>query len=368
MACGALCVPAESQFSLVMSDTDHVVHDLCGKSVAMLGESGVHGFGKTLDFKVGLVQHLIAECHYNAFFIESPTYDFIHMQQKLEAGQSVTDSEITAAIGGLWATKEMQPLVPFLRSRLESGTLTLGGLDDQLGRGTWAVSDMPSELVQYLPDAQRSECLNALQAHMQGHPQDKAALLSCLDQMKSSSDGDSEMIANLKRTLARDLDHDLAKLDQRGPWMNERDRSMYLNFTRLLSQLPPRSKVIVWAASVHLAKKIPQSESRVTLGSYIKHDFADQAFSLGFSAYSGSYVLIHPPVHSLSPAPETSLEAHAFIRSDSATAYITLDQLRAAGFIAARPLEPDFVKANWDEILDGLVVFHEEHPPTRLEP
>jgi len=30
-------------------ETDRVVRDLCGKSVAMLGESPLHGFGKTLS-------------------------------------------------------------------------------------------------------------------------------------------------------------------------------------------------------------------------------------------------------------------------------------------------------------------------------
>jgi len=35
-----------------------VVRDLCGKSVAMLGESPLHGFGKTLEFKVELVRRL----------------------------------------------------------------------------------------------------------------------------------------------------------------------------------------------------------------------------------------------------------------------------------------------------------------------
>ena len=333
----------------------------------MLGESGVHGFGKTLDFKVELVRRLVDECHYDAFFIESPTYDFIHIQQKLKAGQDISDAEITAAIGGLWATKELQPLIALLRTKLKAGTLTLGGLDDQLGRGTWAVGNLSSELVQYLPEADRSECLTALQNHMQGHPQDKAQIVGCLNRMKATPPDDA-MVENLKRMFARDVAFDLTKSDQQRPWLNERDRSMYLNFTRLLAQLPPHSKVIVWAATVHLAKKLPSSEGRITLGSRIRQDFNDQAFTLAFSAYAGSYVVIHPPIHQLSTAPATSLEGQTFANRNSATAYLTLDQLRASGSIEARPLEPDFVKANWDQVLDGLVIFREEHPPTRLDP
>ncbi len=48
------------------AETDRVVRDLCGKNVAMLGESPLHGFGKTLEFKVELVRRLVDECHFNA--------------------------------------------------------------------------------------------------------------------------------------------------------------------------------------------------------------------------------------------------------------------------------------------------------------
>ena len=35
------------------AEADRVVRDVCGKSIAMLGESPLHGFGNTLEFKVG---------------------------------------------------------------------------------------------------------------------------------------------------------------------------------------------------------------------------------------------------------------------------------------------------------------------------
>src|SRR5580704_16556515 len=96
------------------AQTDQVVRDLCGKSVAMLGESPLHGFGKTLEFKVELVRRLVDECHYNAFFIESGIYDFLNIQKRLHSGQEVTEPMISAAIGGLWATHELQPMILFL--------------------------------------------------------------------------------------------------------------------------------------------------------------------------------------------------------------------------------------------------------------
>jgi len=46
-----------------------VVRDMCSKRVALLGESPMHGFGRTLELKVEIVRRLTNECGYNAFFI-----------------------------------------------------------------------------------------------------------------------------------------------------------------------------------------------------------------------------------------------------------------------------------------------------------
>jgi erythromycin esterase-like protein len=151
---GAARAPGASQAANQapeITDAGLIVRELCGKNVALLGESPLHGFGKALQFKVGLVRQLIDECHYNALFMESGIYDFLNIQKKSKSGQDVTESTIAAAIGGIWATREVQPLIPFLR---------------------------------------------------------------------------------------------------------EKDRSMYLNFRWLLSRLPGHSKVIVWAATTHVAKDL----------------------------------------------------------------------------------------------------------------
>jgi erythromycin esterase-like protein len=367
-------------------DIDPVVHDLCGKNVALLGESPVHGFGKTLEFKVALVRRLVDECHYNALLIESPAYDFIHMRGQARSGQPVTDAMISAAIGGLWANKEVQSLVRFLTQRVHAGTLRLGGLDDQLGRGTWAQHEMPTALVQSLQPDERSRCLGVLQRNTLWHytddapygPGDKAKIVACLDEIEGrialpqqpaslSVDENRMMIESLKRNFARNFtDDDFSKPDQSLKWMNDRDRSMYINFQWWLSQLPPGSKVIVWAATVHTAKDlsaVPQFEGRIPLGSYIRQDFKGQAFSLGFSAYSGTYIAVRPPAHALSPAPGDSLEARSFAGLDADTVYLSREQLHRLGAIPARPLGTSFTTTPWDNVLDGFVVFREERAP-----
>lgn len=213
-------------------DTTPVVHALCGKRVAMLGESPVHGFGKTLQFKVEVVRRLVEECHYDALFVESGTYDFVNMEQKLKSGQEVTDSMISAAIGGLWANREVQSLIPFLREKVNGVRLTLGGLDDQIGSGSYASREMSPDLVQYLQDDAKSRCLAILQKHMLWQytasapysPSDKAKIVGCLDKVEARlaqpeqkgkpwAEADKAMIDSLKRNFTED---DFTKSDQAG--------------------------------------------------------------------------------------------------------------------------------------------------------
>lgn len=359
------------------SDADLVVRDLCGKTVALLGEAPMHGYGRTLEFKVDAVRRLVDECHFNAFFIESGIYDFVNIEKKLTSRQPVTEAMITAAIGGIWANREVEPLVPFLLERARKGTLVLGGLDDQIGRGSYAQLGMPADLVEHLQGDAKTQCLSTLQKHTLWQytndapygPRDKAAIVGCLDQIRAgASTEDRASIESLTRLFTRDFPDDaqpgaVAAVQS----FNARDQSMYLNFKWLMSRLPARSKIIVWTATNHAAKDlsgVPGQEKMVSLGSHLHRDFKNNAFVLGISAASGSYAMGRQPARQLSAAPGSSVEGQAFATEGPDTRYFNVSQLRQLGAIPARPLGADFKTAKWDAALDGLVVFREERPPT----
>jgi erythromycin esterase-like protein len=377
----ALSQEAARDKSLAVLQTDSVMQDLCDKTVVMLGESPVHGFGKVLDFKVELVRRLIRECHFNGFYIESGAYDFLKIQKMLNSRKPVSGPMIEAAIGGIWANQETERLIPDLLQGVQSGKLRLGGFDDQLSRGTYAQRDMPGDLVQYLDGNAKQECLSILQRHTLWQyssdspygPKDNARIAGCLDQIEAAASRkhtenaacDLAMVASFKRSLARDFPAPLAK-DMDVQLANERDRSMYQNFQWLRSRMPSRSKIIVWTATTHAAKDlsgVPGSE-RISMGSFIHRDLGERAFTLGFSEYSGSYAFSRQPARLLTTAPNDSLESRAFAGNGMAIRYFGLNDLRNFGPIAARPLGVEFKTAKWDDVLDGLVVFREEHPPT----
>ena len=285
----------EAASATVAMNTDPVVHALCDKRVVLLGEPPIHGFGKTLDFKVQLVRQLVDECHFNALFMESGLYDYIHVERALSSGQDVSEPMISAAIGGLWANKEVQALVPFLSEKLEAGSLTLGGLDDQIGAGTYASREMSSDLVQPLQGKEKSRCLAVLQRHMLWqytedapyNPADKEKIVGCLSEVHAqlalskpntkSVDASRVMVESLQRSFARNfIEDDFTNKEQELKWFNDRDHSMYLNFRWLNAQLPPHSKIIFWAATVQTTKDhsgVQGFEGRVPLGSYLHREF-----------------------------------------------------------------------------------------------
>ncbi|CAM4007637.1 erythromycin esterase family protein [Corallococcus exiguus] len=378
-----------------VSDTDRIIQELCGKQMALLGEDSYHGSARTVAFKVELTRRLVEECQFDAFFIETGTYDFLRIQSLLKAGQSVSDDMLVAAIGGMWASPEMAPLIPFLSGRLRAGSLAVGGIDDQLNRGTWAQNEMARELIPLFNSSGQAECGVKLERHLawrydDAHPytaETANVLLGCLKDWESALSRPGtpatleqlQMARNLVRNFTREAAVRARALEQPdGPrdWSNEnaRDRSMFMNLEWLLSQSSQPRKAIVWTATVHAAKDMTRVEAddrqRIPLGTYVRERFGEQSFVLGFSANSGSHSLgASARTFVLAPATPDSLEAEAFANHTGDTRYLDGRQLRELGPRVARPLTyTSWMKAPWATVMDGLLIVREETPsrPTQL--
>jgi len=362
-------------------ELDAVVHDLCGRSVALLGEAPLHAFGRTLEVKSELVRRLVTECHYNVLLVESGIYDWLNFQKRPVAERDAPVALVASAFGGLWASQEVRPLFPFLVDNARSGKLLLGGIDDQIGRGSYAQTGLTADLLQYLDASERAQCSTTLERHMRWQytkevPYDRpanAAILACLEHIGTAIGSshaanaplDAVMIRNLTRSFRRDFpaarDSGVVQL------VNARDRSMYENFAWYTSWLPAGSKIIVWAATTHVAKtlaSVPGREGFVPLGTYIHSDYGSRAFAVGFSAYAGTYGMANQPPRELLLAPDSTLEARALARSGAQEHYLGTAELEAAGVIAARPMGATFARARWSDVLDGLVVLRKERPVT----
>jgi erythromycin esterase-like protein len=359
--------------------------DLCGKQVALLGENGFHGDGKTVGFKTALVQRLVRRCGFRAVYFEASHYDFLAIQRAVRRREPVTEAMVSSAIGGIWnRDRELAPLVPFLTRSAVAGRLTLGGLDDQLGGvgEFYSLETMPAELAAFLPPGRREPCRTALRQRMQWRysqtsPHDEtsvARVAACAAEMRialraSGVDSASRseyvsMLDNIERALARDF------LGNGTAQVAGRDRSMYLNFRSLAAHLKPRTKIVVWSENSHVAKDAaldPAFPPRANLGAFLHRDYGRRAFALGFSATAGAFRWSRGQSKPIPAAPVGSLEA-ALIGAGDEAVYAGPAALTALG---SRPGSlydhRSSVTARWADLFDGIVVFREERPPKRLD-
>ncbi|WP_224247873.1 erythromycin esterase family protein [Hyalangium gracile] len=391
-SCAAPSRGAAAQATEAVSDADRIVRDLCDKQLALLGEEGHHGNARTVAFKAELTRRLVEECQYDAFVIEAGIYDFIHIQTLLKEGQPVSEDVVAAAIGGMWANQEMAPLIPFLVERLKAGTLVAGGLDDQIGRGTYAQREMTRELIPALEGPRQAECGEVLERHMfwrydeaNGYTVETARfILGCWKELEAvlsrpgvattpRSQGQLQMVRSLERNFTRQVAAMSRPAEQTGRgwnWddFNGRDRSMFMNLEWFLSQSSRPRKAIVWLATIHAAKALKSLDADARhgtpFGSHVQEKFGTQAFVLGFSAVSGSYATgSSTHTYTLEPARADSLEGWAFSSHTGDTRYLDGKQLRDFGPRVARPLNYSWMTAPWAEVIDGLLVFREEAPP-----
>ena len=359
-------------------------HDLCGKQVALLGENGFHGDGKTPAFKAALIRRLVTRCGYRAVFFEASHYDFLAVQRAVRRGEPVTEAMVSSSIGGLWnQDKELAPLVSFLTAEAKARRVTLGGLDDQIGswRAFYSLDTMRSELAAFLPAERREPCKAALWQRMAfdysaASPHDWTSVRrvrACVAGMREgvvasgaaapTRDEYLEMLANIDRVLLRELATPKASIAGR-------DQSMYFNFRWMAARLEPGTKIIVWAANQHVAKDPALATDFVAggnLGAAIHEEYGARAFALGFSAAGGAFRWGRG-AKPVPPAGSESVEAKVMAGSSGEAAYAGPAALAALG---TRPStlfnHEDAVSRRWRDVFDGVVVFRSERPPVRID-
>lgn len=137
------------------------------------------------------------------------------------------------------------------------------------------------------------------------------------------------MISAAERWISRDFTSGAESIVNR-------DRSMFQDFEWLQNHQPKHHKIIVWAATVHIAKQADPTwgdHTGTNFGSFIHHKYGNKAFSLGFSAINGSCRQGGRQIREMPPAPTDSVEVSALRDTDSAASFVGPAQLGAIGTI-----------------------------------
>ncbi|MEQ1725774.1 MAG: erythromycin esterase family protein [Sphingopyxis sp.] len=348
--------------------------ELCDKEVALLGEAA-HGDARTELFKAALMENLVRRCGYRAVFFESSFYEFVPIARARRNGDPITPTMVATAIGGLWKfDREFQSVPQFLAEQANAGTVSLGGLDFQLGGldQNYTNEGVVSELAATLEPEQAEGCRSVAQERLNGglslaRRADAARCLAAMaDHLPAGSRAENGerrmMLSNLGTALNTDPGNGISS------YISARDRAMFDNFERMRRRLPRGTKIIVWAANAHIsnwAGEDPNFTGIRNFGSYIKQRYRRRAFALGFSALSGSQRWGREP-RPLPAAPPESLEARTMVHASNDTLFLGRDALRSMGAIEAAPFGHIYHPGRWWERFDAMVVFREERAAERI--
>lgn len=376
----AACASGEPPRDPFSQTVAAAVADHCGEELVLIGESGDHGRGATLALKSAIVRSLIDQCGFDAVLFESGFYDFGKIFLELDGGAAIPRDHIASSIGGIWNRYgEVTELMPFLTERVNAGALVVGGVDFNLGSAGafYSLDAMPVELTGLLEAEAAGACAREMRRLIYSsygrdgpQPADIDAISHCAGAMLSALDeaGAADLEAAVMRQMIINMRaYADALIMPREPRLQAREQAFIDNFNWWRSQLPPESKIIVWGASVHLARTssgLDPFRDIDTLGAYVHRIFGDRARFLNFVAVSGSYRFrdreeqhIPQPLPGSVEALYLDLEGYSYLDARAVQAL----GVRPSSIYGGAPVTEDV-----SSITDSLIVIATERPPVFL--
>lgn len=357
---------------------NELIQESCNKQIVILGEEANHGSSKVISLKLDIVKRLVDECGFSAVFFESSVYEFSDFNS-LTDNKIATKAHLANSIGGNWSfAQESDALINFLFEKTQAGDIHLAGLDLQAAGLTsvFTQTKLAENLTKHLLNDQQKKCQEELNRHFnwlynKNHPfNDKSQLdlYSCTQNIiKSLTNLKSSEEKEVLTLLASNFLNYLSMM--KGDSFNIRDKQMYDNFLWYKAKLSQGAKVIIWTATIHSLKNATIiSKKTKPLGYYIHQHFGDKAFAVGISAQSGTYYsrMQQKPVK-IKQEPIDSLEQSAKITKDYV--YFNAKKLKLSSKISSHVI--DYNKsylAQWDEILDAIIVIKDEKVPNYIYP
>lgn len=369
--------------------------------VVMLGEQS-HSDGTTFLAKARLIAFLHQQMGFDVLAWESGIYDVHEVWDHIQAGEDVLTAS-RRGIFGIWTRSEqVLPTLDYVAGTLRTARpLEMAGFDNQLA-STISRDSVAAHVLAFArsinspvardpewPAAAATLTELATTAYIEVKPAavDQSRLHRMLAALRADAvargPGDREALF-WTQALAS-IDSYLRMMSEVPPGtvrpedLNTRDAQMAANLVWLANTYYPGRKIIVWAASSHIARavtdlRVPGGDRpylsgwSVRMGGEAHRVLGADMYSIGFTAATGSTgrpgfatVAIRPPL------PE-SLEAY-FAGTAFDNAFVDFRKRPAGGEwltdVYSRPFGYADHRGDWTAVLDGMVFTREMTPSTR---
>jgi erythromycin esterase len=366
--------------------------------VVMLGEQS-HGDGTTFLAKARLVAFLHQEMGFDVLAWESGLWDVGQVWRQVQAGAQVLPAS-KRGIFGIWmGSEQVLPAIGYVASTVGTARpLELAGVDMQF-TGTLADDSMHILTERFaqrigsavVDDAEwpaARETLRQLASglHYQTKPgtQEQAGLLRLLDALRMDAAGRP---AADREALFWTQVLESVPAYARAVWATSpgqsgiggaRDTQMARNLVWLANVYYPGRKIIVWAATIHIAREVADlrtsggqqpylATSNVLMGGEAHRVLGADMYAIGFTASSGSWGRWSMPPTPLAVPMDGSLEAY-FTQTGMQNAFVDFRAPAAGGEWLrdawTRPFGYSYLRGDWTRILDGMIYTAEMAPST----
>ena len=393
---------------------------LAGVRVVMLGEQ-THQDGATFEAKVHLVRYLHDSLGFTTLAFEGDMYALDKARRELAVGRPVRPVLLRSVYEGIWSgTADFDSLATYLDTHRR---LQLAGFDCQLS-GEYTQEQLLPELRRFVAQDTRRRWTAAdfypgqeLLAELSKggdaplrHPADTVRLARWLAQCQASlTYVAARQLAQASRARfwqqwlrssgAYWRDELRALRGQRELVQNPRDRLLADNLL-YLSRQPEHPRIIVWAASYHLANHISRLDlddsvtaryvrreavadsedvQKLTaryllggaepMGELVKRKLGPAVYALGFVAGDGTYERLEEPKSlRLVPEPAAGSIEQAFGQLGCAAGFVDLRQAPAGATFYASPLGYVPLRGPWAEVFDGFYYTQTMRPTSSMAP
>ena len=391
--------------SIDLSDSDLSGYDLISRKIGdakivLLGEQ-THGHGTTFIAKTKVIKYLIENNGFDVIAFESSFYEL----NKIWDTDMIFDEKLKKIRNELYpawsAAEELNPLFDFLKTaNLYGKKIDLAGVDCKhdlpYGQKNYVFEFTSFFLKVKIPIIESSEYQKFIpifenlvklkisfreDANSKPKKNDLKLFFGVLDSAQIQLD----RIEKTKEIEFWIQELESLKAFARSTWLTSklegvarlatRDSAMAKNLFWLANNKFKNRKIIVWAASYHIAKekqelsfKGIESKSIELMGNMINLSMPGQVYSLNFIAGGGSYGEWFKQKYYVYPINMTEGSLEREIESiPYEYAFVDLKNLQNMNAFLMAGISFYKQKVNWNKVFDGLFYIKSMKPPTYLE-